>query len=108
MAKYTAPVIYVSTNPYNLIKCGTDKGIFLNAENIISNGEYNILRINDTDHRVILSKEALNDAGFVDIDHISRLIMDTMKGLTPEIQAVLANIVNNYMETMDFDMGELD
>ena len=56
----------VSRDARNLIAQGTDKGAYLDASQILSNGATNLLTTNPLDRRVMLTKQSLLDAGLAD------------------------------------------
>lgn len=56
----------ISGDSGNYIRYGLDHGVFLDGNDVLSNGAENLLYIDGTDGKVILTRESLKDAGFVD------------------------------------------
>ena len=54
-------VDHVSTDTGNYLRLGTDKLAYVDGNDILSNGGVNILTIDATDGRIILTAETLND-----------------------------------------------
>lgn len=49
----------ISGDAYNYIRIGQDGGIFISGNDILSNGAVNLLTIDPTDHKIVLTKEAI-------------------------------------------------
>ena len=47
----------ISADEGNLIVAGTDKGAFLDGNNLLSNGDVNLLTISEIDHKLLLTRE---------------------------------------------------
>lgn len=49
----------VSTDDYNYARIGRDGGLFISGNDILSNGDINLLTIDPTDHKIILTRAGL-------------------------------------------------
>ncbi len=72
----------VSKDEYNLITCGSDSGVYLNAEGILSSDPYNLLHVDGSDHKVTLTKADISNAGFVNEEFVVSLVANYMSDLT--------------------------
>lgn len=70
---------HVSTDTGNYLRLGTDKLAYLGGNDILSNGGINLLTIDPTDGRIILSSETLNAnidvGGFISSDENNHLVV---------------------------------
>ena len=49
----------ISTDDYNYARIGRDGGLFISGNDILSNGDINLLTIDPTDHKIILTRAGL-------------------------------------------------
>lgn len=49
----------ISSEDYNYARIGKDGGLFIGGNDILSNGAVNLLTIDPTDHKIVLTKEAI-------------------------------------------------
>ena len=67
----------ISADNGNYLRYGLDKGAFLDGNDVLSNGGENLLYIDSTDGKVMLTRKSLKDAGFVDGEGIHVVSSDT-------------------------------
>lgn len=67
----------ISEDDGNYLRYGLDKGVFLDGNDVLSNGAENLLYIDGTDGKVILTRESLKAAGFVDGSGLTVVSRDT-------------------------------
>lgn len=55
----------LSKDDGNMLRYGSDEGLFLDGNDVLSNGDKNLLKINGIDGLIELTKETLESAGFL-------------------------------------------
>lgn len=66
LVKFTADDTgVISGDTGNYLRYGLDKGVFVDGNDILSNGVENMLVIDGTDNRIALTRKQLQEAGFV-------------------------------------------
>ena len=59
-------IVMLSTQNFNMLRYGNDHGLFLDGNDVLSNGAHdNLLTIDSVDKKIILTKDSLIAAGFL-------------------------------------------